>query len=72
MPCGLDIPTEKWLNNLQTVETLIRRRDLGLYCLHNTLLGVSRLKWVKVKSAKCRWNSKYIFVANHVSKYLVG
>ena len=44
------------LNYLQTMETLIRRRgmphsaasDLGLHCLPITLLGVSRLQWVKV------------------------
>ena len=30
--CGLDIPKEKWLNNmyLQTVETLFRRHIFGL------------------------------------------
>ena len=28
MLCDLDIPREKWLNYLQTVETLIRRRFL--------------------------------------------
>ena len=35
----LDIPREKWLNYLQTVETLMR--------CHVTLLGIFRLQWVK-------------------------
>ena len=47
----MDIPKEKWLNYLQTVETLIRRRllprsaasDLGLHCLPVSRLGVSSL-----------------------------
>ena len=48
---AVDIPREKWLNCLQTAKTLIRCilmiSDLGLQCLLITLLGVSRLKWVK-------------------------
>ena len=49
--CDLDVPREKWLNFLQTVETLIRchisvASNLGLHCLPITLLWVSRLKWV--------------------------
>ena len=43
----LDIPREKWLNYLRTVETLIRRQIFGLRCLPITPLGVSRLQWVK-------------------------
>ena len=43
--CDLDILREKWLNYLQTVETLIRRRVLQ--CLPDTFLRVSRLQWVK-------------------------
>ena len=43
----LDIPKEKWLNYLQTVETMIRCPYLDLQCLPFTLLGVSRLQWVK-------------------------
>ena len=39
--CDLDIPEEKWLNYLQTV---------GLHCLPNTLLWVSRLQWVNYSS----------------------
>ena len=35
-----DIPKEKWLNYLQTVE------NLGLHCLPVTRLGVSSLQWV--------------------------
>ena len=42
---------KKWLNYVQTVETLIRchilRSDLGLHCFLITLLGVFRLLWVK-------------------------
>ena len=47
--CNLDIPREKCLNYLQTMETLIRHHilHLGLHCLPVTLLGVSRLQWVK-------------------------
>ena len=56
--CELDILRKKWLNYLQTVETLIRRRifnaasDLGLHCLPVTLLGVARLKWVNMMIMK--------------------
>ena len=43
--CDLDITREKWLNNWQTVETLMMLHsgasDLGLYCLPVTLLGSS-------------------------------
>ena len=54
--CDSDIPGEKWLNNLQTVETgqvpQNVASDLGLHCLPITLLGVSRLKWVNKCSVK--------------------
>ena len=44
----LDIPIEKWLNYLQTVDTLIKRHSrIWAYCLPITLLGASRLKQVK-------------------------
>ena len=47
----LDIPREKWLSYLHTVATDQMPHsvasDLGLHCLPVTLLGVSRLKWVK-------------------------
>ena len=48
----LDIPREKWLNEVfannedpdQTPQNATS--DLGLHCLPNTLVGVSRLQWV--------------------------
>ena len=40
----LHIPTEKWLNYLQTVETLIRSG----FALSITLLRVSRLQCVNI------------------------
>ena len=49
-PCDLDIPREKWLNCLQTVETLIRGHILWpliwVCTVCQFLLGVSRLYWV--------------------------
>ena len=51
--CNLDIPREKWLNNLQTVKTDQTPRsaesDLGLHGMPITLLGVSKLQWVNAK-----------------------
>ena len=58
--CDLDIPRGKWLNYLQSVETLINSgdpdqmlhfavSDLGLHCLLITFLGCSRLQWDKQK-----------------------
>ena len=48
--CDLDIPREKRVIYLQTVEILIRHCILQhliyLHCLPITLLGVSRLQWV--------------------------
>ena len=44
----LSIPRQKWLNYLQTVHTLTLHSavsDLGLHCLPNTLLRVSRLNF---------------------------
>ena len=53
--CDLDIPTEKWLNYLPTVETLI--------CLPITLLGVSRLQWINHSNRKVvKISFKFIFV----------
>ena len=44
----LDIPREKWLNSGDPDQTLhYAASDLGLHCLPITLLGVSRLQWVK-------------------------
>ena len=48
----IDIPGEKWINYLQTMETLIRCRILQcLICVCTVCLlpfkGVSRLQWVK-------------------------
>ena len=45
--CDLEIPKENGLNYLQIVETPDQMQhsaasDLGLHCLPNTLLGVSR------------------------------
>ena len=53
---NLDIPREKSLTYLQTVETYLQTvetltrlhsaaSDLGLCCLQITLLGISRLQW---------------------------
>ena len=73
----IHIPREKWLNYLQTVETLIRCRvlrrlinaasDLGLHCLPFTPLRVSRLQWFKAQSKICsRWHflKKIFFFGN--------
>ena len=46
--CGLDIPREKWLSYLQTVETHFAASDLGLHCFPNALFGDYTLQWVKV------------------------
>ena len=43
--CDLDIPKEKWLDYLQTVNSAVSH--LGLHCLPVTLLGVSRLQLIK-------------------------
>ena len=43
--CDLDIPREKWMNYLQTEDSVIMQTprsavsDLGLHCLPITLLG---------------------------------
>ena len=42
--CDLDVLSEKWLSYLHFVVS-----DLALHCLPVALLGVSRLKWVKIR-----------------------
>ena len=67
--CDLDIPREKWLNYLQTVETDQTLHSVAsdpcLHCLQITLLRVSRLQWVKalVKDTRsiCTFSYVYIF-----------
>ena len=50
-----DIPKEKWLNYLQTVEILIRLDVLrcliwvALFASYSTCLGVSSLQWIREK-----------------------
>ena len=43
----IDIPREKWLNYLKTVETLIILQPDLVCTVSNTFLGVSSLQWFK-------------------------
>ena len=68
----IDIPKERWLDYLQTVETLIRRRVLRRLIWICTIcrLGVSSLQWVKSSRMFAYFGDSFTCLDSRISQHI--